>query len=79
MRNITELRKALRAHKLLDHERILAENVLEQIKDGGEVGVKATLLAIVSSSYNSNVYKSLKFLIHHRSSATPPNPYFKKS
>lgn len=50
MRNITELRKTLKAHHLLDHERKLAENVLEQIKDGGEVGVKATVLAIVSST-----------------------------
>lgn len=50
MRNLTELRKTLKAHDMLEHERKLAENVLEQIKDAGELGVKADLLAVVSDS-----------------------------
>uniref|UniRef100_A0A336L0X8 CSON002604 protein n=1 Tax=Culicoides sonorensis TaxID=179676 RepID=A0A336L0X8_CULSO len=47
MRNIIELRITLKAHNLLDYERKLAENVLDQIKDSGEMGIQSPQLAII--------------------------------
>lgn len=58
MRNVTELRKSLKASQLSEQERKVAENILEEIKHFGQMGAKAQEIQAVSFLFNIRIFYS---------------------